>query len=376
MEHSDYLPSNKEPKTNTDFIVLRRNFVVASGFASIFTFLATLFYVLITVQMIAPELFRWIPMENNAVDNLFFFATAFVFAILFPDQFLASYKVKILNNKESQKEYPLTGLTPIWHLSRAGQLKGVSSETVLFTINGFLRFIAVILFPSGKLVVVGYALIIAGFSRITLYFVAQQRVNNDLPKIYSFLIFLLSAAIELILGLFLVLNQIFLNWNDSETFSLIYAIIAFALIGIQKIVKWAEDSTIEQIKYMAMTEDLKGRLKSKDPTFGDVVAELPRTLFRLSVLQKVILYSAYSLAVVVYGLVVIFLSLGLDPFENPAQFSLWFIPLAVSTLAVLLIISKTEAARVETRFLFIQLERALETFEKTNEKYLVILEEE
>lgn len=228
----------------------------------------------------------------------------------------------------------------------------------------------------GQIYAAAISLISAGLFRILGFLFLQRSVRTDLPRIYTVILFVLSAAIEATLGFLILLYLNFSEVFDPWSLMLGYIVVSFFLLGVQALIKWSEKSSIEQKKYLNMTEDLKGILTSKDPTFGEVIAEMPNTLYRILSIQKITLYSAFVLAGIIYVFIIVFLNQEIDPFGNIGQFLSWAIPLIISSIATLIIISRTEESRFRTNLLFTQLERALENFQKTNEKYLAILEGE
>ncbi|RMG22097.1 MAG: hypothetical protein D6732_26130 [Methanobacteriota archaeon] len=360
------IPANGEAIANTDQVVLNRPFITASAYYSVFAFLALLVNFILLVNEIGLPFVAGKSSDDQTVMILGFLMSNFISDVIFGD-----YKIRI-----REKEVPLNTLKLFWNLRMWNGLDKPSLETLLFVSNGLSKLLALIAFVLGSYLISGALLVLAGMLRTILYLAAQNRVKNELPKTYTFMLFMLSSIIESTFGVVLIVYEEVLSIQGNYLIFLYYVLGSVSLLGIQMVIRWTEKNKIAQARYRAMENNLRDTLTTKDPTFGNVVAELPSTLFRISVLQKSILFSAILLAVIIYVLILIFLNLGIDPFADPIQFLFWSLPLVISALAVLFIISRTEEASFRTNLLFSHLEKALESFEKTNEKYLSILEGE
>ncbi len=367
MEQSKLFPSKNPPVTYTDLLILNRSFVTATAYSSIFSVMSAIIFLLFMINDLVQTFF---PTGNdNSIETPFLFVLIFV--VMLPDTFVGAYKLKVNN-----KEINLNTLKTLWILRKGSQLDRLTMETLLISMNGILKFLAFVMIAIGQIYAAAISLISAGLFRILGFLFLQRSVRTDLPRIYTVILFVLSAAIEATLGFLILLYLNFSEVFDPWSLMLGYIVVSFFLLGVQALIKWSEKSSIEQKKYLNMTEDLKGILTSKDPTFGEVIAEMPNTLYRILSIQKITLYSAFVLAGIIYVFIIVFLNQEIDPFGNIGQFLSWAIPLIISSIATLIIISRTEESRFRTNLLFTQLERALENFQKTNEKYLAILEGE
>ena len=352
--------------SNTEYVVHSEAFLKAYGYASIFDLLlfliATFYFLNYFIGRISGS------MKDLPMDLVI---TVYVI-VLFPNQFLLNHKVSF--DEDEKQFFPISASFKVMYkMAKRNILGAPSKDAVLLMGSSLFVLMAFISIINSNTAPVAIFLLAASALRFLFVATILNSVNTGLPKRYTGLILGISGLMELAVGLLFFASNLVEN---SYTFPLIIIPTTIILYGLQVVLAWMEKNSIEQRRYKELQLTLEESLSQRDPTFGSIIALLPGVFHRLSTTQRIILAVGFALGLITYALMVVFSNLGIDPVADPIRFFLWLLPLIVATIAVLLIISQTEKARIEISTTFAKLERALENFERSNAKYLSILDEE
>ncbi len=369
MTEPTFLPSSEPLETFSDYLLFSNYYHHGMKYEPIFRILIVLMYAAFFIQDIFSR--------NDGLGETFPLATSFI--IIYSGLSIIDNNKKI-KLEENGKQCPFSSRLKLEKTIRRHGL--LPNENDIFSILLIMAQLFAVIGSYFFLIAHNTylaAIILTLFTLTDIFrsclIILKIKKSISLSPYYA----IASRSVMTFPMIVLLGTLFYISLSDTRStydLTLLVFFAYFISLGLVAILNSMEKTNAAIQRYAKLEKTFEPALEETDPTFGSIIAGLPKLLYQISANQRIIQWSGLALGVVLYIAIIIFLNIDPDPFASPLEFLAWLTPIAISSIAVLFTVERSERSQFLMSSTLSKLEGAIEQFKRLNQQYLSLLDGE